>query len=70
MEVKIDRAKCIGCGTCQAIEPELFKLDDDMKSVFIGDLSLVDLERLKAAAAVCPVQAIEVYDDAGKKMYP
>lgn len=70
MKVKVDREKCIGCGTCQVIEPELFRIDDDMKSEFIGDLSKVDLDKLKEAASVCPVMAIEVFDDNEQKVYP
>ncbi|MBU0648333.1 ferredoxin [Patescibacteria group bacterium] len=70
MKVKIIKDQCIGCGSCVAVEPDLFEIDDDMKSKFIGDIDKVSLEKLIEVAEICPVLAIEVYDDNGKKVYP
>lgn len=57
MKVKIDKNKCIGCGTCVAIAPKSFKLGKDGKAQVIepvGD----DEEKIKEAAESCPVGAI------------
>ena len=68
MEVKVDKQKCIGCGTCVAIAPKSFKLDDDGKAevtdpagVTEGDLIAGDPEaKVKEAAESCPVGAIQI----------
>jgi len=59
MKIKVDKNKCIGCGTCIAIAPKSFKLDEGGKADPIdppGD----NEETIKEAAESCPVQAIEV----------
>lgn len=63
LEIKIDKEKCIGCGTCEAMEPENFKLDQEMKSEFVGDLTKLSREKLLEMARICPVRAIEVWED-------
>jgi len=70
-KVKIDRDLCIGCGTCPAICPKIFKLDGEGKSTVLkkgsseGSREWVSAEELddsfecaKNAAASCPTQAI------------
>ena len=59
MNIKIDREKCIGCGTCAALCPEAFGLDDENKAIVITGEG-VDEETVKMAATSCPVQAIEI----------
>lgn len=56
-KVKVDQEKCIGCGSCQMIAPELFELNDEMKSEYIGG-EMPDEEKLQEAIDVCPVEAI------------
>jgi len=59
MKIKVDKTKCIGCGTCIAIASKSFKFDGEGKSELIeppGDSE----EKIKEAAESCPVQAIEV----------
>ncbi|MBI2630124.1 ferredoxin [Candidatus Pacearchaeota archaeon] len=55
MKIKVDKEKCIGCGACEAICPEIFKMEDG-KAKVIGKES----KCTKEAADSCPVQAIEV----------
>lgn len=55
--IKVDQETCIGCGTCAALCPDTFKLNDNGKSEVI---SQTNLECAKNAAASCPVQAISV----------
>jgi len=58
MKIKIDKEKCIGCGTCAVIAPKTFKLGDDGKAEVIeppGDKK----EKIKEALDSCPVDAIE-----------
>lgn len=59
MKIKIDKEKCIDCGTCVVIAPKTFKLTDDGKVEVIeppGD----DEEKIKEAVDSCPVDAIEL----------
>ena len=52
-KAKVDKDKCIGCGACEALCPEVFKIKDG-KSHVIGEGNC-DLD---AAVNSCPVQAI------------
>lgn len=61
MKIKIDKEKCIGCGTCVALASKSFKLGDDGKAQPLeppGD----DEETIKEAIDSCPVDAIELAD--------
>lgn len=37
MKATVDRDECIGCGQCEELCPEVFKLDDDLISSVIVD---------------------------------
>ncbi len=60
--IKIDSEKCISCGTCVAMMPEVFELDDEMKSkVKNPDIeNKISKTKLEEVAASCPVEAIEI----------
>ena len=81
----IDRNLCIGAASCIAVAPGTFELDPDNKAVLRrksgaassdkterGDLEdqVIDDETLLLAAKSCPTQAILVYDEEGKQLYP
>ncbi len=53
----VDQNTCIGCGTCVALAPKTFKLNDEGKSVVTnpqGD----DEATIQGAIDSCPVDAI------------
>ena len=57
MKIKIDREKCLKCGTCVALYPQYFRFDNE------GNVEAVDAENvpegiLKEAINACPVGAI------------
>jgi ferredoxin len=60
MQPKVDKKKCIGCGTCIALCPASFKWDESgLKAeakIPPGD----NENSLKDAVAACPVQAISL----------
>lgn len=67
MKIKLDRTKCIGCGSCSAICPKYFELADDGKSHLKGsdkadaeELQVQKADCAESAAEMCPVQCIEV----------
>ena len=55
-KVKIDEEKCIGCGACEALCPDAFKVEDG-KAKFQG----TGKEKcIKETADSCPVNAVSV----------
>lgn len=61
MVVTVDKSRCIGCGLCVSIAPEVFEMKDDgfshAKDVS-GDKKFT--KKVKEAADSCPVQAIKI----------
>lgn len=65
--IKLDRSKCIGCGSCTAMCPKFFKMLDDGKSSLIGaeiketqELEINKIDCAESAVDVCPVQCINI----------
>ncbi|HZI95561.1 MAG TPA: ferredoxin [Candidatus Paceibacterota bacterium] len=58
MKIKIDKQKCLGCGVCINLCPEVFELKDGKSEI----KEKVDLEKnkdcIKEAIYSCPVTAI------------
>ncbi len=57
MSIKINNDLCIGCGTCEVLCAEVFKINDEAKAEVINEANIACA---KNAAESCPVQAIEV----------
>lgn len=55
MAVKVDKEKCIGCGACVAICPEMFEIGPDGKSAVKNAKGRCDID---SAINGCPVGAI------------
>jgi len=61
-----DRNKCIHCGICTSVSPELFEDNGEItlkNAEYKDGISSIDVEddaSAKAAAEACPVLAIEV----------
>jgi len=53
--VKIDKEKCIGCGLCVSMVPEVFEIDEAGKAEVIVQKNNPDV---KEAAESCPGEAI------------
>ncbi|MGB9848021.1 MAG: ferredoxin [Minisyncoccia bacterium] len=58
-KVKINKEKCLGCGSCTFIYPEMFYLDDDGKAN-VKEIKKINEEKLQSAVESCPVEAIEI----------
>jgi ferredoxin len=65
----VDRDLCIGAAPCVTIAPGVFQLDEENKA-YIVDQNAADGDTILLAAQSCPVQAIIVYDEEGKQIYP
>ena len=60
-KVSVDKDKCVGCGACVAVAPEVFELGEDGKSsVKSENVDGELLEKAKEAKKTCPVGAIQV----------
>ncbi|MDD4996020.1 MAG: ferredoxin [Patescibacteria group bacterium] len=58
----LDKEKCIGCGTCVAVCPANFEIDDDGKAKVIKEeTETMGCNRL--AEESCPVKAISIKVD-------
>ena len=58
--VAVDEEKCIGCGACVAIAPQIFEMDMDRMKSRVKKQPETDEERelAKQAAEACPTGAI------------
>jgi len=59
MNIKVDSTKCIGCGTCPALAPKSFKMNDANKAEPINPAGDDDAT-VKMTIDSCPVGAIIV----------
>jgi ferredoxin len=57
---KVSKEKCIGCGLCSNLCPEVFELGEDGKAKVKDNTDLEqNKECIKEAKESCPVNAIE-----------
>lgn len=66
-KIKIEREKCIGCGSCVAVCPKYFEIIEDGKSHIknsekkaVEELEVPKVECAEQAAEICPAQCIHV----------
>lgn len=55
--IKIDQNKCIGCGLCAGLCPEVFQMNLDGKAEVINNQITA---AAKNAAENCPVETIKI----------
>ncbi|MBN2454871.1 ferredoxin [Candidatus Woesearchaeota archaeon] len=56
-----DKEKCIGCGACAAVAPDLFEMTAEGKAAAKKEeISDAELGKAKEASAGCPVGAIKI----------
>ncbi len=64
LKIVIDTEKCIGCGSCAIIAPEVFEIGDDGKSKIKEGMDVIEDDSLKEqvieAKEACPTGAIIV----------
>lgn len=64
-KIIIDQEKCIGCGTCVALVPEVFEMGKNGKAKAKNPLAQ-NLKKIKLAEKSCPVQAIKIWENSKK----
>lgn len=62
MRAIVDEDLCIGCGSCEAICPEVFELVDDASKVKTDPVPPEHQHACREAAEACPAGAISIED--------
>lgn len=62
LRIEIDRDLCVGFGDCVTESPASYELDDEGIAVFTTPES-AERSELLDACAICPVDAITVYEN-------
>lgn len=61
MKAKVNQSICIGCGACEAIACDEFRLNDDGYSEAINDtVKEENIDAVRNAKESCPTSAIEI----------
>ena len=65
MKVKVDKNKCIGCGSCVSLtDSKIFDFNDDgLAQVIVDKIEDEDKEVVENAINYCPTAAIEEIQD-------
>ncbi len=58
MKVKVIPDVCIGCGLCESVCPEAFRMEGDKAVAYLNPVPKDIEARCKQAADECPVTAI------------
>lgn len=69
-KVIVKRDTCIGAAVCEALAPGTFEMDSENIAVVKPQEGWDGYGAIMDAAKACPVLAIEVFDENGKKLYP
>lgn len=70
LKVHVDRDLCIGAATCIAVAPKTYVLDSEAKAIFLESATTESPETIIESAKACPVAAIIITDETGKKIFP
>jgi len=68
--VKVDRILCIGAASCVAVAPKTFVLDNEAKAIVLPTANEDTYQTVLDSAKSCPVAAIILEDETGKRLYP
>ena len=70
LRVRVDHATCVGNAMCEAIAPQVFRLNENRQSEAV-DPAGDTVEKILEAAESCPVSAILVEDaETGEQLFP
>ena len=82
IKVKVDPELCIGAAACAVVAADTFKMNDENKAhvldhgqddqVYEREIEVTeeDLAGIVLAAESCPVLAVSITDETGKKIFP
>ena len=67
--IVVDRSACIGAQSCVVVAPGVFQMDDG-NLAYVVDPDSEGEDNILLAAQACPVLAIHLNDENGKKLFP
>ncbi len=67
--IVVDRSMCIGAQSCVVVAEKLFQMDDQ-NLAYVVDPNAEDDDTVLLSAQACPVLAISLYDENGKRIFP
>lgn len=70
LKITVDRNLCIGAATCIAVAPKTYVLDSEAKAIILSTAVEETAETIIESAKACPVAAIIIEDETGKKIFP
>lgn len=59
----VDKKKCIGCGTCESLCPNVFALVKGKSKPKKKEIAGEDIKCAKTAETSCPVSAIKIIEN-------
>ena len=61
--IEVDRDRCVGSGSCEALAPAVFEVDDDgVLAVLRPEPGEDDLNDVREAVTACPTRALALAD--------
>ena len=60
--VLVDRERCVGSGTCEALAPDLFEVGDDGVVELLRPAPDGDDAEVRDAVSACPTRALSIGD--------
>jgi ferredoxin len=61
--IEVDRDRCVGSGTCEALAPAVFEVDDDgVLTVLRPEPAADQLSDVRDAVLACPTRALALAD--------
>ena len=60
MKAVVDAEKCIGCGLCTQVAPEVYEMQGDKAVAKVDEIPEASIESAKSGAEQCPTTAIIV----------
>jgi ferredoxin len=61
VKVDVDRDRCVGSGTCEALAPAVFEVDDDgVLTVLREEPAEEEESDVRDAVAACPTRALSL----------
>lgn len=60
MKAVVDADKCIGCGLCAQVAPDIYEMQGDKAVAVVDEVPEDKADDAKNGADQCPVMAIEI----------